>query len=255
MLEVEGGTEEWCMKLLRHEAGHCFDHAYALEKRRSWAKTFGPPNLDYNPETYRPRPYSKSFVRHLDNWYAQAHPSEDFAETFAVYVTPQSDWREHYKSWHGALTKLEYMDELVKDCARRPPVPASIKFGRLPFNAKNLKMRLDHYYQKRRRENAADYPDFFDGDLKEIFSAKAGEGMPASQFLRRHAKMIVHSVGRWSSEKNFTVERLVKKFSDRSRALELRAPDDHTRVSIEVSSYLASIVSNYLFTGKFKRTV
>jgi len=84
MLEVEGGTPEWCQKLLRHEAGHCFDHAYRFSKKRSWRETFGSPAQDYAPENYRPKPYSKSFVKHLGNWYSQAHPNEDFAETFAV---------------------------------------------------------------------------------------------------------------------------------------------------------------------------
>ena len=26
---------------------------------------------------------------HLDPWYAQSHPDEDFAETFAVWLTPE----------------------------------------------------------------------------------------------------------------------------------------------------------------------
>ena len=34
MLEVEGGTPEWCLKILRHEAGHAFDNAYELRRRR-----------------------------------------------------------------------------------------------------------------------------------------------------------------------------------------------------------------------------
>ena len=84
MLDVEGGNKDWFMKLIRHEAGHCFDHCYRFSKRKLWQSYFGSPNEDYQPDTYRPQPYSKSYVKHLDNWYAQAHPEEDFAETFAV---------------------------------------------------------------------------------------------------------------------------------------------------------------------------
>jgi hypothetical protein len=75
MLEVEGGTPEWCMQILRHEAGHAFDNAYALRRRRKRVKLFGKPSEPY-PDYYLPRPYSKSFVLHLDSWYAQSHPDE-----------------------------------------------------------------------------------------------------------------------------------------------------------------------------------
>jgi len=80
MLEVEGGEHEWCMRILRHEAGHALDNAFRLRLRRQRRRVFGLPSEPY-PEFYTPRPYSKSFVLHLDAWYAQSHPDEDFAET------------------------------------------------------------------------------------------------------------------------------------------------------------------------------
>ena len=100
MLEVEGGTPEWCAQLLRHECGHALDHAYRFSSRRGWRAVFGSPDNDYEPEIYRPRPYSRSFVRHLPNWYAQAHPDEDFAETFAV-------WLAHARGVARALPRVE----------------------------------------------------------------------------------------------------------------------------------------------------
>jgi hypothetical protein len=111
MLEVEGGEHEWCMRILRHEAGHAIDNAFRLRRRRQRQHTFGSPSQPY-PEFYTPKPYSKSFVLHLDSWYAQSHPDEDFAETFAVWLTPNSEWRQRYAGWR-ALGKLEYMDSLM----------------------------------------------------------------------------------------------------------------------------------------------
>ena len=119
MMEVEGGTEAWCMRLLRHEMGHVLNHAYLLEKEPPWQKLFGPPSGDYS-ESFRARPYSKRFVRHLDGWYAQSHPEEDFAETVAIWLTPGLDWRRQYRGWK-ALEKLEYVDELMKRLAGKPP--------------------------------------------------------------------------------------------------------------------------------------
>ena len=89
------------MKILRHEAGHAIDNAYKLRQRRRRQQMFGPSYMQY-PEYYTPKPYSKSFVLHLDSWYAQSHPDEDFAETFAVWLTPESDWRARYAGLAGA---------------------------------------------------------------------------------------------------------------------------------------------------------
>src|SRR5215510_3004694 len=123
MLEVEGGTPEWCLRILRHEAGHAIENAYGLRRRRRRQRLFGRTSVPY-PEFYAPRPYSKSFVLNLESWYAQIHPDEDFAETFAVWLTPGSDWHARYAGW-PALRKLEYVDELMKELAGKPsPITA-----------------------------------------------------------------------------------------------------------------------------------
>ena len=98
MLEVEGGDPASCLRILRHEAGHAIDNAYLLRRRPTRRRLFGLPATPY-PEYYTPKPYSKSFVQHLDHWYAQSHPDEDFAETFAVWLDPQSMWATRYAGW------------------------------------------------------------------------------------------------------------------------------------------------------------
>jgi hypothetical protein len=103
ILDVEGGTPAKCMRLLRHEAGHAIDHAFQLHRRRSWRRIFGLSSQPY-PEYYRPKPASRRYVVHLDNWYAQAHPDEDFAETFAIWLTPGSRWRDRYRGWSALRT-------------------------------------------------------------------------------------------------------------------------------------------------------
>ena len=121
MLEVEGGTPEWCMRLLRHETGHAIENAYRLRLRRRRQKLFGKSSERYR-DYYVPRPYSRRFVVHLEQWYAQSHPDEDFAETFAVWLAPDSNWRERYAGW-PVLRKLEYVDTLMREIAdQRPPV-------------------------------------------------------------------------------------------------------------------------------------
>ncbi len=120
MGSVEGGTVRECMMILRHEAGHAIQHAYALHRRAAWRRAFGRHGVDY-PDRYRPARASRHFVRHLPGWYAQAHPDEDFAETFAVWLDPRSDWRRRYARWPAALAKLETVDALARAVAACPP--------------------------------------------------------------------------------------------------------------------------------------
>ncbi|HTE04909.1 MAG TPA: hypothetical protein VK824_01850, partial [Planctomycetota bacterium] len=63
MLEVEGGTREECLRILRHECGHALQHAFVLHGSRRWQETFGRSSQDY-PKSYRFNPQSRAFVQH-----------------------------------------------------------------------------------------------------------------------------------------------------------------------------------------------
>jgi hypothetical protein len=252
MLEVEGGTAEWCQMLLRHECGHAMDHAYRFSSRNDWRNVFGSPETEYAPETYTPRPYSRSFVRHLPNWYAQAHPEEDFAETFAVWLTAgPEDWRRRYCGWK-ALEKLEYVHSLMSEAAASPP---SIARGRRISEARRLRATLARHYAGRRRLYAEDFPDFYDADLRAIFGNGEPGGEPAAAMMRRHRGALIASIVQWTGQRKYTVSMLVRKLMLRCRELKLTAPEDSVRLNFELASYLASLVTNHLYTGRFKRSV
>ena len=252
MLEVEGGTARWCLMLLRHECGHAYDHVYRFSGHRRWRRIFGSPGDDYTPEVYRPRPYSRSYVRHLPNWYAQAHPDEDFAETFAVWLamTP-AEWRERYRGWR-ALEKLEYVHELMSEAAQTPLTPPR---GRLISDAGKLRKTLRRYYAAKKKLFAEDFPDFFDPDLRAIF----GDGEPgapsAAELLRRNQKALIESIVRWTGQRKYAVNMLVRQFIERCEWLELAAQRDESGLFIDLGSYLAALVTNHLYTGRFKRSV
>jgi hypothetical protein len=252
MMEVEGGTPEWCAQLLRHEAGHAFDHAYRLSSRRKWREVFGSPDIDYEPERYRPRPYSRGFVRHLPNWYAQAHPDEDFAETFAVWLaTPPDEWRSRYKGWK-ALEKLEYVDALMRGLGRKP---ALVTNGRRLSSASQLRSTLGHYYAARRKLWAQDYPDFYDADLRRIFNGSSGGHGTAAAFMRRRRMAIVATAVRWTGQRKYVVNALSQRLVERCASLGLHAPADEVTLALDVAAYVASLVTNHLHTGRFKRSV
>lgn len=252
MMEVEGGTPEWCLMLLRHECGHALDHAYRFSDQKDWQEIFGSPDTEYTPETYRPRPYSRSFVQHLPNWYAQAHPDEDFAETVAVWLTMEPDaWREHYRGWK-ALEKLEFVHKLIQETAARPP---AVKRGRRISEAGKLRKTLDRYYTYRRKLYAEDFPDFYDADLRAIFSNGEPGTESAAKVMRRNREALVESIVQWTGQRKYTVSMLVRKLILRCQELKLSAPKDPARVYFELAAYLSALVTNHMYTGRFKRSV
>jgi len=123
MLEVEGAGEVESRRIFRHEAGHCLDEAYAFYQRDRYRELFGDAGQEY-PTSYKPKPESSDYVINLAGWYAQGHPVEDFAETFAVWLNPYCDWRSDYQRWPLALRKLEYVDEIMREIAGKPPIKA-----------------------------------------------------------------------------------------------------------------------------------
>lgn len=252
MLEVEGDTPDWCRQLLRHECGHAYDHAYRFSGREKWVEVFGSPDLEYLPERYRPRPYSKSFVQHLPNWYAQAHPDEDFAETVAVWLTwPESEWRTHYRGWK-ALEKIEYVDALMKEAREHAP---GVSKGRRVWDASRSRRTLEKYYAAKRKLYAEDFPDVYDDDLRAIFARGEAAEETSAQVMRRLQRPLVTAVVRWTGQRKYTVDMLVRRLIARARELKLPAPRDQARLMIELSSYLSALVTNHLHTGRFKRSV
>src|SRR5205814_6951634 len=120
---VEGRTRDESTRIMRHETGHALQRGYNFQRRRAWQRLFGKSSQRY-PDYYRPNPASKRYVQHLRLWYAQSHPDEDFAETFAVWLRPRSNWRKRYAGW-PALKKLEYVDELMAEISAEKPVLTS----------------------------------------------------------------------------------------------------------------------------------
>jgi hypothetical protein len=180
MGEVEGGNRKWRLRILRHEAGHALDTAYRLRRRKDWREVFGPTSRPY-PHRYTVRPGSRNFVQHIGCWYAQSHPVEDFAETFAVWMQPKARWRRDYRGW-PALEKLEFVDELMAEIGTRTPANRNRSFV-APLS-QNKRTLGEHY---RRRKAHIDHIDRrYDDWLQEIFVERSSRprGIRASRFIR-----------------------------------------------------------------------
>ena len=229
MLKAEGAAERECMRILRHEAGHVICSAYRLHFRPAWRRLFGKFTERY-PTSYKPQPKSLEFVQHLDWFYAQAHPAEDFAETFAVWLTPGSRWKQKYADW-PALKKLEYIDELMGEIAGQPPVVRR----RVHIDpVRDMRVTLREHYRTRQDYYENDWPDFYDRDLRRIFSEEPryADMDTAAQFLRRSRSEIRSTVSDWTGAHPYTIDHVVRDMIDRCKELNLRImhPQKFTRL-------------------------
>ena len=249
MLEVEGGDPESCLRILRHEAGHAIDNAYQLQRRRTRRRLFGNPATEY-PEYYTPKPYSKSFVQHLDHWYAQSHPDEDFAETFAVWLDPNAMWAQTYAGW-PAQKKLEYMDRLMRELSRaRPRVTSKRQVDPL----RRLKKTLREHYRGKREHYGLDHPDFYESDLLNLFSdaPQYARNMSAARFVRRIRREVRGTVASFTDSYQYTIDQLLEKIIERCRELNLRLTDSEASTKIDFMVFLTVQTMNYLHSGRHR---
>ena len=249
MLEVEGGTVEWCLRILRHEAGHAIDNAYRIRLRRRRRELFGPSSAPY-PKYYLPRPYSKSFVIHLDAWYAQSHPDEDWAETFAVWLDPGGDWRSRYGDW-PAGRKLEYVESVMRSIAG---VPAPVNTPRTVEPLEELTKTLREHYQERRAFYGVDHPDFYDRDLRRLFSddPQHASRPSAATFMSRIRKEARRRVGRWTGTYQYTIDQVIGDMIRRARELHLRVARPEEETKLEFIILLTVQTMNYLSSGRHR---
>ena len=235
MLEVEGGSQDECLRILRHEFGHALQHAWCFHRRKRWRELFGSSTQKY-PTSYRPNPASRRYVQHLRLYYAQSHPDEDFAETFAVWMQPRALWRKRYAGWL-ALRKLEYVDELMASIENRPP-PIRSRERLDPLSG--LRKTLREHYEEKRRIYTVSYPASYDRDLLRIFSndPKHRKRELASKFLRRNRSEIRQLVSRWTGEYQFTLDQVLADIIGRCRELRLRVVGQERRLRIDFAVLL-----------------
>ena len=242
MHEVEGGNTRWLMRILRHEAGHALDNAYRLRRRRRWREVFGPASLPY-PHRYRARPGSRRYVHHLGEWYAQAHPTEDFAETFAVWLKPRSDWRTTYADW-PAFHKLQLVDELVQSVRhRRPPVRNRRRVEPINADTRTLAQHYRRRLMRRRRYRRGLAEEL----LRKVFSSERPRSgsMRAAALLRALKSTLVASVARELGIERYSVHQIVRMLIERCEALQLHVRGSRRDAARHARWAIARLVQLY----------
>jgi hypothetical protein len=242
MREVEGGNRNWLMRILRHEAGHALDSAYRLRRRRQWRNVFGPASLPY-PDTYRPRPGSRRFVQHLGAWYAQAHPTEDFAETFAVWLKPHSPWRREYLGW-PAYAKLEYIDALAAEIGDlQPAVTDRTRIEDIAHESRTLRR---HYelklarYRLPRRSGA-------DELLLKVFTAspRRSSAATAASVLREMRNPLRNQCVRGGAFSEYLVHQVMRLMIERCETLDLYLRGSRRGLKPQLAWVIARLAESY----------
>jgi hypothetical protein len=248
MNDLEDARE--IMMYLRHEAGHAFNYAYQLYKTAEWRQLFGSFRRAYR-ERYRPVPFSRSYVRHMAGWYAQKHPDEDFAETFAVWLTPGSRWRTRYRGW-PAMAKLKYMHRIARRLGDTPPLRAR---GDTDITVAEMRDTVADFYQQPPADETSFSQLALDSDLIDIFngSKRRRKGVrSAAEFLRDHRKVLTDKVTYWSGVQRPMVKTLIESIQARVEQLALRVDTGREAEHLtDFTVYATALAMNYVTRGKF----
>ncbi len=244
-------TPDFNLRVLRHEAGHALENAFQLRHFPPVEEIFGPSNRRY-PRYYSPRPYSRSYVRNLGQGYAQSHPDEDFAETFAVWLTPKRRWKTAYAGW-AAIEKLRFMDRLMEELAGLPP---PIVNHRVIEPISTLTQTLRTHYRRQRKHFLLDVPEV-DRGLRAVFRETAAPRttMTADAFLRKIRSKLSRRVSELSGEPKHRVDRVVDEMIFRSRHLKLRVSPSRLPVKDGVPFALTRHALRFLRAGLYRIAV
>jgi hypothetical protein len=240
--EVEGGNANWLMRLLRHEAGHAIDSAYRLRRRANWRAVFGPASQAYR-NRYRARPASRHHVQHLGEWYAQSHPTEDFAETFAVWLRPRSGWRRHYVGW-PAMRKLRFVNELARELAHhRPPVRWRDRIEPLEASERTLAQHYRNKLARARRARRA----HTDRLLQRLFTReRTARSRSAATLLRGHKSALLATLRRTTGADRYSAHQVLRSAIERSVRLGLYVRGPQRQALRGVRAMLVRLMRLYL---------
>jgi hypothetical protein len=251
---IEGFGPNDILRYLRHEMGHVVNYGYKLYDEPEWVNLFGSITQPY-VEEYRPAPFSRRYVRHLPGWYAQKHPDEDWAETFAVWMTPGLSWREEYHDRPAALAKLLYCDRTMARLKDQPPLVTTTELdedvGQIPYS-------VDQFY--RDQQLPAEFPVGLDGALRAIFEdlgapedlTSIAQRMPASGLIRKQERVLMANIYRWTGHFPERSRALLRRLAERADELQQVYPEDREAPAlIGLTTLVTALAMNHVHRGSY----
>lgn len=248
--EVE--DSQTIMEFLRHEAGHAYNYAFRLWENKNWKDIFGSFSKPYL-ESFQPHARSKDFVRHIYSTrygytYAQKHPDEDFAETFAVWLMPHGAWRRKYRGW-PALKKLLYIDRTMRELRGLAP---ELKEEKKLHPVESLDLTVAEHYGQRLESYRAAAQGYVDDHLRQLFPRRSGKGgLAVTALLSDCSATLRAEMLRWSGLAADDVDAILLKLRSRSTALRLKYdPESMDNFRMELASLATALAMDYAYTGR-----
>lgn len=222
---AEGRTSASAIKILRHEIGHAIDNAYSLRKNEERQQLFGPSSRPYPNSYHAVNISSSNYVNYLGGSYAQSHPDEDFAETFAVWLSDRR-WRSNYRG--EALKKLRLMDKMMHEIRNKDPKVK--KFLKVDAVAKDERSLGDYIKDKNLLRR-----NYLRGNFGKVLlntfakNSKRRDNSSAHEFLKSNRSAIVKKVALSTKLKNTEVIALMRRFEETSMVHNLVMKYDHRK--------------------------
>jgi hypothetical protein len=268
--ELHKEYRRWCyapeeiLATLRHEVGHAFCYAYKLYRRRDFRETFNVRGHFFktypvtNRYVERANPWSRDFVNPSGDHYAQKHPDDDFAETFCEWFTSRRSWRKKYRLFPGALKKLKYVDELVRELRRTEPDFVNDP-DLLDEPMSEYSITLAEFLKatniQRYRRGATGYVD---GDLRRLFHKTPARVslrqnyLPAGEYLKENRPFLMKRVAASTKSDPLVVKDLLDKCQHRAKELQLSLRKREREIKlVELAAYISQRCALYQATGSY----
>ena len=214
--------------LLKHEIGHAFCYSHKLFQLPQFREVFGIRGNFFatypDHDRYLYDPYSLDHVNPDNDHYAQKHPDDDFAETFATYVDRTQAWRERYGNRSGALRKIGFVAELIDRYGTESPIIAPGS-GLIDVPVEEVRKTVAQFFRISRSRYLRAAEGYLDDDLRRIFRTRGRTQrrcLAASTLLRHHRQFVEAAVARRLRMRDrHTVVDLLDKIRSRVKTLGL----------------------------------
>ncbi|HOK39797.1 MAG TPA: putative zinc-binding metallopeptidase [bacterium] len=248
------------LNLIRHEFGHAFCYSYKLYRENDFRELFEVEGNffrtypDHN--NYKPNPWSRNYVNPDGDYYAQKHPDDDFAETFAVYLNKNEDWRSIYKNRKGALRKIFFVKSVIRKYGKLEPFVLNNPHE-LHIPISELDMTVADFLKCSKRKYLKNASGFVDFDLKKIFKKNHKKYKSKYKFAVELIKenkqaLIKKFIGLYNLKSKYIISDLIEKIENRLNILELvfKKVDEDNKL-LDLTMYISKLVNNYLLTESY----
>jgi hypothetical protein len=185
----------------------------------------------------------------MEGWYAQKHPDEDFAETFAVWLTPGSAWRRRYKGW-PAMRKLRYVDRMARMFGNEDPI---VRTGEVDITVDDMRLTVEEFYRRAEKERNLRVDLAMDAHLSEIFlTRKPREGRPAAAIVMKYRRELIDKITYWTGVRRAVVRALVEAICKNCERLKLWGEvGRESAYLVELTAFGTTLAMNFLTRGTF----